>query len=598
MLPIPGAGTSLRHLGVKKLKEGAGRLREERGSALVLVMFIVLLLTILGLSVLTAAVGGAQRTETRKNDVQSLHLAEKTLNEAVAYITASLNKAVENGNTEWSQEELKSEIKKFLSELKDGIEDEPSGDVQKGLLASTELSQAGGEKAVGTIIDVIFNDNVPDDTEDTDQYVSYTLTLTAQAEVNGVVRKLKQNVVIDTYPDFLKYVLGSEHNLIINGSPYIEGNIYAGNELKISDTAHYLYNGNHSYVSKPFQLEGEAHVQSLNKLSYKVGGSDPVTGTQVTDMKIIPASSVKIKNHRSFVEVNVESSFVDKVEEATESHNNRQTILDRIHSGALAGYLAGNSNFDHPDVLGEKPDPADTSDEGKERQQAYDDTVALLTHPTRSLVYKGDLVIDGTELTGINYTSKVSASGVPYWYVVDGNLLIDNYGADTPIDVRANILVTGKVEIRGKVQFDSTIYVLKAAAGGEFNTVVEDATINGLNNKELVLISEGAILFNRLAAFDEAATPLNAFFYTDSKADLYGVGSIFSLSGGFFAKEDLTINAVRGTSARGGSDIIIAEDESLIRFKAVYNNNVFGDQQAGLPRVRTVNIRVEELQLE
>lgn len=49
----------------------------ERGSALVLVMFVALLLTILGVAVLGATMGGAQRTETRENDVQSLHLAQR-----------------------------------------------------------------------------------------------------------------------------------------------------------------------------------------------------------------------------------------------------------------------------------------------------------------------------------------------------------------------------------------------------------------------------------------------------------------------------------------------------------------------------------------
>lgn len=58
---MPEAGPSLHHESAGKWKGFAGRIREERGSALVLVMFIVLLLTILGLTVLTAAVGGAQR---------------------------------------------------------------------------------------------------------------------------------------------------------------------------------------------------------------------------------------------------------------------------------------------------------------------------------------------------------------------------------------------------------------------------------------------------------------------------------------------------------------------------------------------------------
>lgn len=65
-------------------------MKSEQGSALVLVMFIVLLLTILGLAVLGATIGGAQRSETRESDVQSLHLAQKGLNEAAAYIQSEL----------------------------------------------------------------------------------------------------------------------------------------------------------------------------------------------------------------------------------------------------------------------------------------------------------------------------------------------------------------------------------------------------------------------------------------------------------------------------------------------------------------------------
>lgn len=590
-------GQSLHGLTKRLLRALTGRLHEERGSALVLVMFIVLLLTILGLSVLTAAVGGAQRTETRKNDVQSLHLAEKTLDEAVAYITARLNKEVEN-SVDLSQDQLNAQIDAFLTSL--------SGS-QNPLIASTDLEQASGDKAVGRIVKV--TKGAP---AQRGESIRYTLALSAQAEVNGVVRNLTQNMSIDTYPDFLNYTLGSENNLIINGSPYIQGNIYAGNTLRISDTAEYKYDlSDRTYVSTPFELNGEAHVQSLGSLVYKshdrVG---ELTGNEVTDKGIIDAANVKIKNRRSFVEVNVESSFIDKVEEAIGPGANREQIKNHVNGG-LAGYLSSNYDaiFDHP-VLPQMPDPEDTSEEGEKAKQdydeAYDKAVKLLTNPTKSIVYNGDLMIDGKDLSGINYTQKTS-SGYPdprhYWYIVDGNLTINNYGGDTPIDIRANILVTGKVQIRGKVRFDSTIFTLKESAapnGAEdFTTVIEDASIQGLNGKELVLISRGQILINRLAAFDNTEpAPLDAFFYTDSDAKLYGVGSIFSLRGGFFAKGNLTINAVRGTAVGRAEEIDIQPNNNLIRFKAVYNDQVFTHQQAGLPRVKTVNIRVGELKLE
>ncbi|WP_342479153.1 hypothetical protein NYE24_16950 [Paenibacillus sp. FSL H7-0350] len=598
---MPEAGPSLHHESAGKWKGFAGRIREERGSALVLVMFIVLLLTILGLTVLTAAVGGAQRTEMRKNDVQSLHLAEKTLDEAVAYITSSLNKRVA-ASVDMSQAEVDAAIKGFLSNLKSMNNPEDTGN-PSALFASTDLHQSDGGKAIGTIVDI--TDPI---TTEQGQSVSYTVTLTAQAEVNGVVRKLKQNVVVDTYPDFLKYTLGSENNLIINGSPYIKGNIYAGNRLEISDTANYTYSDPGSFVSRPFELDGEAHVQSLNKLAYKAHDRmGELTGNEVTEAGIISADKVKIKSHRGFVEVNVKSSFIDKVQEAVGTGASRQSILDNMNNHSLAAYLTSNyeTMFDHT-VLPPKPDPADTSEEGKQAMEEYAEAVNILTNPKKSLVYAGDLTIDGTELTGINYTQKTSEAypdAKHYWYIIDGNLTVDNYGGPIPIDIRANILVTGKVQIRGKVRFDSTIFALKesnAPIGGEdFTTVVEDAFIEGLNGKELVLMSQGQILINRLAAFDNTEpAPLAAFFYTDSDAQLYGVGSIFSLIGGFFAKGDLTINAVRGTAFRGDSDINIQGNNSLIRFKAIYNDQIFADQQAGLPRVKAVNIRVGDLRLE
>ncbi|MGN7762023.1 hypothetical protein [Paenibacillus sp. 22594] len=575
----------------RRLGDPLRHLHGEQGSALVLVMFIVLLLTILGMGVLSAAVGGAQRTETRKNDVQSLHLAEKTLDEAVAYITAGLNDEINKG-VDVSQADLDIKINSFLQNL-------PAG--PNGFLTSTDLLQADGEKAVGKITSV-HSERMG--TGQAGQTVSYRLTLNAEAEVNGVKHTLSQTVVIDTSPDFLKYTLGSEKNLTINGAPYIQGNIYAGDTLTISDTAQYSYkNIDHTFTSQPFELTGEAHVQSLRKLVYKEQGIPDITADKITPATSmigkIPQENVKIKNHRSFVEVNVESSFIDKVTEAVGSGANTTDISTNLKNGTLAAYLKSISSglFDHP-VLPPKPDPNDVSDHGKQLQQEYADAVRRLTVPEGSVIYNGDLTLDGTELKGITYSEKSPRN----WYIIDGDLRINNYGSATPIQVRANILVTGKVEIRGKVEFDSTLFVYKKPqvinGQEEYTTTVEDASIKGLNGKELVLISQGPILINRLAAFtnDEPA-PLDAFFYTDSAAELYGVGSIFSLSGGFFAKGDLTINAVRGSAAGGANDIDVTPDNRLIRFKASYNDQIFNDQQAGLPRVKAVNIRVEGLKL-
>lgn len=596
-------GQPTRYAYVKKAHFKLNRLKEERGSALVLVMFILLLLTILGLSVLSATIGGAQRTETRKNDVQSLHLAEKTLDEAVAYITSSLNKKIES-NIDMSQEELDQAIKNFLATLPSTLPDTLSA----GLKASTDLANASGKinEITYTLEGIIGNG----------QLVRYIVTIKSEAEVNGVKRNLKQRVFIDTFPDFLKYTIGSEKNLVIKGSPSIVGNIYAGENLIISDEAEYIYKkNNHSIISSPFELDGEAHVQSLDRLIYREKGKSELKASDITEETSmtgkIPQNKVAIRNRRTFVEVNVEGSFVDKVAEAIGSGANRTTIRNKLAEGNLASYVTSMNlyNFeaiDQNDLI--KPVLRDDSTEAQEdfveKMRKYNEKINIIKNPTKSVIYKGDLDLDGSDdFPGVLYSEDdKNSTSSRKWFIVDGNLFIDNYGNEKPVRISANILVTGKVEIRGNVEIDSTMFVLKEPSTineiTEHTTLVEDATLQGLGGKELVLISRGPILINRLAAFSNTPTQLDAFFYTDSDADLYGVGSIFSLSGGFFAKGDLTINAVRGTAEGKDKDIIIDNNSNLIRFKAAYNDQIFEDQNAGLPRVKTVNISVENMQLE
>ncbi|OZQ63753.1 hypothetical protein CA600_18645 [Paenibacillus sp. VTT E-133280] len=570
-------------------------MKEEKGSALVLVMFILLLLTILGLSVMSATMGGAKRTETRKNDVQSLHLAEKTLDEAVAYITSSLNKKVQ-GNVDMSPEELDLAIEKYLESI------------SSGLNASTNLVNASG---IITDIDYKKGQMLKNG-----KSAKYIVSITSEAEVNGVKRNLKQRIFIDTFPDFLKYTLGSEKNLTINGAPSIIGNIYAGDKLIISEKAEYTYkNKFHTLVSNPFELDGEAHVQSLDKLIYRQENNSEIKGSEITKetsmVGKIPLDKVGIRSRRTFVEVNVESSFIDKVAEAIGPGANRTMIRNKLTEGNLASYLMGmNLNtFDaviQSDLM--KPVLQDDSSESlatfNEKMNEYNAKVNIIKHPSKSVIYKGDLSLDGSgDFPGILYSEDdKNSTSARKWLIVDGNLIIDNYGNPQPIQIRANMLVTGKVEIRGNVQIDSTMFVLKASSTingiPEHTTLVEDATLQGLGGKELVLISSGPILINRLAAFSNTPTQLEAFFYTDSDADLYGVGSIFSLSGGFFAKGNLTINAVRGIAFGKDNEIGIDNSSNLIRFKAAYNDQIFEHQKAGLPRVKTINISVEDMQLE
>ncbi|MEF3354186.1 hypothetical protein PV403_13510 [Paenibacillus sp. GYB006] len=550
----------------------------EHGSALVLVMFIALLLTILGAAVLSAAVGGAQRAETRENDVQSLHLAEKTLEEVIAGMTSNLQSIVTK-SINGTQKELEHEVDLYLSGLEKGS--------YKDLITSTELTNATGKLLQLDYKKISYQQ----------QAATYNVTLTVEAEVNGVQRELTQEVIFDTYPDFLKYTLGSESDLTINGSPYIQGNIYAGNKLRIGDKAEYYYQSEnvHTLFSSPLQLDGEAHIQSLRQVLYTLNDStksaEEWLGKESGSEFIIPEKQLRVRNHRKFVQLNVRESFVDKViESLKDSAIDRTLIRKHINNRTLGEFLQNYPmSYDAPDQIPTKPGVPEQSDKPEDQHAwaYYKSQIERFTKPEKSFIYRGDLTYDGVELAGIEYESKSDN-----WFVVDGDLTINNY-KDTPIMFKANMLVTGKLQIRGNVQLDSTIYVLGPSGGEGYATLVEDAAISGSG----VVMSEGAVLINRLDAFKSTTEVIQAFFYTDSTAELYGVGSILSLSGGFFAKGDLTVNAVRGETFAGNGVIQITPGTDLVRFSARYNEEVYRQQQEGLPRVNQMSVQVGAIKL-
>ncbi|NGM82333.1 hypothetical protein G5B47_07880 [Paenibacillus sp. 7124] len=576
------------------------RLSSEQGSALVLVMFIVLLLTILGVGVLSAAVGGATRTETRENDVQSIHLAQKKIDEVMAYVTADVNQKIQDYMGR-PQAELNQSIHDFLGSLNAG---------KNGFISSTSLNGAANGITSITL-------------ENASTSSKYVIVIRANATVNGVVRTLQQKAEISTFPDFLNYSLGSEGTVYLNGAPYIEGKLYAGIRLMLSQVAKYKYFTESTKTTLYPRIEGEAQVQSLKDMRYSTDGTAykeiPVSNKEAYSLLDDRVKQVyeksQVKKQSTFVQIDVEDSFLDKVAEASGSADNKATFAD-IYYGAEGKDSSETSTQRGERLITSLQEPSGnmttlkmpalsdydqlvdttlTADELKwKKQELYDAAVRgfklRLTSLNASTIIDGNLNLDGATYNEITDLDKAQGSEESNWIIVNGDLTVDNS------TIQANMLVTGNLHIKGEVKLDSTMFVLGS-------TDIVNANISGKNDKELVLISKGSVLINRIEEFRDVATRLKGFFYTDSTAELYGVGSIFSLEGGFFAKGDLTINAVVGRvyPSPGQPEFLFEEqhqeEESAARFVIHYNEDVFADQRVGLPRVTQVNIHLDPIEL-
>jgi hypothetical protein len=613
------------------LSRFVANMESERGSALVLVMFVVLLLTILGLAVLGATVGGAQRSETRENDVQSLHLAQKGLNEAAAYIQSELQGL-----------KLEDIDPQSLGDILGKLDDNKSS-----LKVATELQSTSSGSVDGIEYDDTKNKQVGK------QSIKYTITISSKAVVNGVERTLRQQVIIDSYPDFLKYVFGSQKTLRLNGSPILKGNVYAGEKLLVTNTPWYTYLGRrYPEVTLDFpkvtsnadgSALGEIHVQSIGSIKYKER-SQPVTSEdQESDMTSLPeteterndilnkilqvnSANIKIKEKNKFVQINVEESFFDKLaqgltlskdEAAQKTLRNSMRTQYKLGIANLNSWIVARPEVTHIQGMPVAPvkvlpDAEEAVVEQYEKDlNDYNMKLQQLETLNSTMIFNGNLVVDGLAYKKLFYPPETSTQNdpksgeLPRWFIVAGNLEINNFTADF-LPIRANILVTGNVKIKGNVEFDSTMLVL-----GE--TTVEDANVkgirssNGSNNeetKELVLISKGKVLINRLHAFavnePSVEETMEAFFYTDSSGELYGVGSMFHLIGGFFAKGNLTVNAVKGNVVEPNpptGNLVISQANAPERFVIDYKPDIYENQQSSLPRVQTVNVNVGPMQL-
>ncbi|WP_411345833.1 hypothetical protein ACE3MZ_07515 [Paenibacillus sp. WLX1005] len=577
--------------------------RSERGSALVMVMFVLLIMTVLGLAVMRATLTDAFMTEVRESDVQSLHLAQKSLDEAVALIGSQLN--------------LSGDIDPVALAQKVAT---VNTSLQNLVVANASVPVAKNGQNFSRLISAAMKQ------ETTTRFV---FTLTSEATVNKISRKLQQKVTIDSYPEFLSYAFGSENNLILNGAPDIVGNIYAGGLLTTDNIANYEYKGKQLTASTTYPLlNGNAYVQSFGSI---VKSGEPISQQpQNTESALqtalnIPVENVMIKNKQKFVQVNLDDTFVDKLAQATgiardtlktkyaqtatdsTGTKNAATLITSILSDSA---YSSSTTFDRLDL---KPVtlPANPTDEqiaAAQKAEADKQTKVQTNLPqlTKSTIFDGDLTLDGQTLNALVYPEKSSTvtgtdgvSTFNKWFIVNGNLNIINTG-NTPIKIQANIISTGTVTIKGKVTMDSSMYVMKSAVSGSYSTVLEDAVITGLNDKEVVIMSKGSILLNRFDSFNNAQpAQLTGFFYTDAQATLYGVGSKFALNGGFFAKGDLTVNAVNGAANAGESTIAFSApfNRSDSRFKVTYSDKVYAHQGLGLPRVNQITVNVGKLQL-
>ena len=238
----------------------------------------------------------------------------------------------------------------------------------------------------------------------------------------------------------------------------------------------------------------------------------------------------------------------------------------------------------------------------------------------------GQIEVNGVVICGNKLTMGASANND---IIVNADILAGNNimikPIDTSININKNIATAGSLTINGndelavkpiisendEVIFDSVVYVENEAS-------ISNVNILGANDneKQLILLANGKLTITRINEFknfqpskesakpylpekENTIKPLKAFFYTESNAILYGVGSLFYIDGGLFAKDRLEINAIRG-EVTDIKDLppSLTQTDMYSRFIVNYNSDILLQRIEALPIVDHLQIYSDELIVE
>jgi hypothetical protein len=408
-------------------------------------------------------------------------------------------------------------------------------------------------------------------------------------------KTVERRVILTNTPSFLKYAIGSTKDVILNGGAYIDGNIYAGRNAYVTNVANYIDNSKKYMEQTSFPTTSKTSVLFVNGSYYSCDHENGaracynITDNYFQRMMANYSNDVRFqsqtpsiqKEHEEFIDVDFEWTVKDKLLNAVGIETFSQEYGKHINKSIDQLFNDLQDRFAVFDSVSSLRENIDSTNQSI-ILQSEDSSPFLLNHGELDLQRK--------------------------WLIVNGDLFLGN-SVNTPTKVRGNIIVLGDLIISGDIQLDSTIYVLG-------RTFIYTANIAGWNNKEVVLLSKGPLEIARINEFKNDFSfeqpNLKGYFYTDSNAVLYAVGSYINIQGGLFARGNeleftpdsdvsgLVINTYRGTARKQGGSISFTPPPSLdekeeSRFVIRHDKSVFINRGEGLPFVKKLSLVVDKL---
>ncbi|MGX6442939.1 hypothetical protein ACWM35_06865 [Neobacillus sp. K501] len=582
--------------------------KDEQGYTLVLTLFVILLFTLLGASLMAATIGGAQKTKIRQVDIQSTELA----NNGVEYITAKINTELKDalGTNGLTRSEFITKLNNTLVNYQDTTN------------PISNTGETGDYKVYISKIEPSYDrDGKENPLRKKVTFISKGTADGKEEQITSVVEIGAQSVL-----ETLKYAVGAnkctgtnctqfngEGNMFLHGGVTIQGDFKVDNNLITTDRG-YAY------------LGGERWIESLYPSILPIQGS--------TQPLLVIGGNVYTFNHSPTYNNHISStyfgsSYTNRTNNLNEAfyNNNKPTIVkrdvprDEINIGnqksvyyfSETGAILLNgenttvfyNNLDYP------TQKVYASYKECEYVKVRGQYVWTCSSPRFDGVYifnannsfgsfatKGSLKIESSP-------SSLKTTKFNNGAYIENNLSIGNGSSSYDISsydklrIDGPIYVNGDVTIKGaNAEFNSIMYV-------NGNVTIENSQLKGLGTTgSLIIFAKGNINIRNNSVNQDNPSNIKGFFYSEQALEIFGVGSNIRIEGGVSARR-IVLNAIRGRasdSSFSGSQRITYSDyfegrtnqpNKTSRLQIIYDSNImntYSDIKSREPIVKNVDV--------
>ena len=568
-------------------------LKNEKGYALFLTVFIIVLFSILAVSLITIVLSGANKTAVREDITQAKELSDKGLEHIVNQINKELQDEI--GETGLPRSEFASTLTRILDQYS----------CKNGEHLSSDSGETGEYKVC-----IENYKNVLDPKGEENELRKLVEFRSEGENVNKRTQEIISYIEIGagSVPETLKYVLGTNEpsgskkngagNIYLHGGVEIYGDINAGNNLFTFDHGPGLdnYNAFWRQTTLPVLYPSSSSENSKIVLGGDLYQFKSSTINNNFSTKYI-GNNIQRNTSLSFYNDHLAWRYPSryeksKIKDMFANESNLPIIAKRDWSGIPVSIEnnieEGKNNIRPTTNIAEKVFRNINTNQSVSFKNYY--RFLGLTLTNNYMTFRGNNRFNSGEIqNGTRTTFEAGNYEFDSMYintdVVIGNStnsedtrFYDNItiGGYSP-NRGAQLFVDGNVTIQGaNLTSNLTIYTTGTVT-------IQNTTIQGKEfayNREgsLIVFSKGRVHISNNSLYQNTPSELKGYFYSEDNLELFGVGSNMKIHGGIAARR-ITLNAIRGnyqnekrdwqyamnpTSLQSPSRLVIEYDTDLI----------------------------------